>query len=1068
MKLYFKIFNKNLATPNDYTSAKSYPIDENIIITENKNDTLDSASFHLSHIQEIDIEPYDYCMIYDVDGLLATRYFQVDTYVLTQNALGMDNDTFNYEISVFSETKGLEGKILPNLSTTIDVNGYQHSLYYYIKRYMNLYCEKVRENNAFVNRIKLPTETTTLTTGTFDYSASQLDEGGYGLFEIDISGMVDLTTRTIMSINVVPISTLFATKRATYIGYNPNTKKILVRVFSYSILTIQATSGTLNINVTTIAKGTSSFERFMLAPMPEKQWSTPTLRELINDIMMIIDCIPIVRNQTLSYIDLTTTNKAITSYNYLQRSQSSEDYASELKMNLQNSMQNESDIDTSTYATKNEVFTCDSSYLTSQNFYLKTDSKILKINHLYMYFYIRESNGDVKLKQIDLCNFEGENFVKESKEYQVLEVDWQYSTIGFDKKKSYYANKQNYCLNYSRGSNIINGFNDTTASIFGSLWSKTTFEILYRLASGTDDYYNVFNTTSNKYNVVSFQIVYETLEDCVFSVSKSKKVNPKETMDNQTSAWVNAYSQGQLEQQKVNRIGNQITMFNQRVSNPTNAIEIGDYKDDVIIYQTQYQIHSDHIEINAFGVKNFILKDYYTGINSKVRTWVNAQEEAQIRHDLKKFYCEFSKQRKSEYIENGDADNLSKYLLTPIFDGDISSIKYVAIKTTEESNTEHGWYSIDLTKRLVGNSIIFTCGFVDNYLVGKSYNLNRDSYSLASGKLPTFLSNIGGMALENEKYVDYIGQFKTIDMYFAEDMTGLADTYGTNPPLDTTLTNQQIEDSMTKSHNHPKVDLEQLSNIRLRTKLNLYKDNREITKATTQYEFLSDDEDIVFTQNFIRNQKCIKNISQSSQKIIWDSFTISGTTTAHSGGVYYYEEQIQIVIPINNLVTTITATLGSGTKVFYDDNGYETTFDANGYITSQVHKYTIRIHSASVGESVSANIVSYYEQVYKIYYGNPSDFNSRNPSIANATFYSKLKLVETDYNTLSSKLYITGTSSDTSTLFASEHTYYICDNNDNIMLVMNKTRTCYLNILKIRDDKVYNSDRTIVDSIVED
>lgn len=778
MKIYIQILNKN--------NNQIFTANENVVFTDNYNETLDSMKLRISHLpNEIDIEPFDTAIITTSDNSIS-RFYCVDQYVMTQDAIGIDNETFSYEISLFSQTKLLEGIICPNLSITPHRVGTKRSIWFYLNLYLNLYGTKIR-----VER----------TTTAFE-NAWAYDE--------------------------------------------------------------------------------SVETKFNAIECPEMQWNAPTLREVITDLMMVADCIPVMDHNIIGFIDLTKKKRPIQNYNYLQKSQSSENYVSELKMNMQNVLQTQIDgIRNTSTTTEYLRFESNDYLITSENIELHTTFPILNIKHLWMMIFIPSSfTVDIDptpttLFKTDLCDINGENFVKEYQEYITLNV--AYRLVGLTGDKSEY---QNYCIYYNRGGNQITGFSNVTKRF---IWSTDeTIDLLkdivkqdavskgvvpsnYYVRKQTNDYYSVF-----------FQIEYETMTDQVFSASKDKKTNKRVVIDNQTNSWVDAYSQGNLEYQKANRLGNQTIMYNQRVDSLEHAIKIGDYRDDVIIYQVQYQIFTDHIEVNAFGTKDYILRNYWTGINSKIRTWVNAKDEAMIRHELEKYYCQLSFDRHDE--TNTETQNIaqaiSDFIQATNEDTSLKfPIKYALVRTTLENGYQPStnFFTRETISRIIGNSYVFTVGFNDNYEAGRVVKttgndaITRNDIETGQMVMPTegriyyeepiITSgvNIGsgktGIPTEPLKYVDDKGEFVSIDT-----------TLHTNILVagpQTQMTELAQKDFYMLMLQRPIIENASALNKKFNSVKTYQKDNKEIFKVSYQFEIYTEENDLFFTKYLLANNPII-------------------------------------------------------------------------------------------------------------------------------------------------------------------------------------------------------------------
>lgn len=494
---------------------------------------------------------------------------------------------------------------------------------------------------------------------------------------------------------------------------------------------------------------------------PEKQWTTPTLRDVLNDLFMLCDCIPVMRNNQIEILDLTSKNNPVTNYNYITRSRSSQDYATDLKMNLQNVMQEKNPVKTYTYQT----FIANDYILTSDNLMLETQYPILDIKHLWVNWIISDPFGtwasdtpSVDSKpiyiKVDLCNLKLQNdtesysIVKEKKLYDILPISKFVNVESFGTTSaSQYANCKNTCLYFTRGDNKIYGFSQVNkASLMRT--GQLLFLILrlceysYLKKQGILDRLlteeQLSSSVINNNNIVgwsfpTFEIEYETTKEVVFSASKTELLrNERTIMDNQTNAWVNAEAQGNLEYQKANRIGNEVVMINQRTID--SPIDIFDYLGDEIVYRTEYQIFDNYIDVNAYATKDYILRDYFTGINSKIRTWVNAQEEAFIRHDLYKYYVEFDEE--NSYEDTSIVNDTAVYNTTLSIKEVVSSfstqvfkpINYCLIKCDNyPSPAVYEYFLINVIRRKIGNSIVLTWGFNDNYVAMKTFNFGSHS-----------------------------------------------------------------------------------------------------------------------------------------------------------------------------------------------------------------------------------------------------------------------------------------------------------------------------------------------------
>lgn len=791
--MQIKFLNKN--------NNSWFNIDEGAVITQNYNETLDSATIRISQLTtKPDIEPYDLCVLNDTR--LGDMYMCVDTRNTTQT--GLDPIIYQVELTLFSQTKLLEGVILPNLSIT-QLKANKRSVWYYLQQYLNEYCPLIR---------------------------------------VGVENDWEYTKKWSFDANC-------ATK--------------------------------FNVEC------------------PEMQWNTPTLREVFNDLMMVADCIPVLKNGVIGFIDLTKRNDEITNYNYIQETQSSADYVSELQMDMQNVMQTSVDGVTNTII-KNEQFFLEcpeNEYVVnSDNILIKTKNPILQIKHLWFGFFAMYDTGaqsvpyrPIYLEQ-DLCHIKGTNdtdyanLVYEKKEHTTKNVLYRLTDITTQQRNMFteWQKYQNLTLYYTRGGNTIENLTNVNK---GWLWftSELVGELMIKIAHNCSGDYDATPLELSGGNTNYFRpfirIEYETTADSVFRAGKSiLPTNDRVVIDNQTNSYVDAYNQGNLEYQKANRLGNNQVLINARFeSDYTDLYVLGDIYSDNVIYQLQYQVYKNHIEVNAIATKDYILRNYFTGVKSKIRSWVNAQDEAFIRHDLKKYYCEMSFSEVDAEFE-WQEQQLEALFWSPFNVSNVNYVKYGAIKTTSgDTQYPAGNYSyaVEEIARIIGNSIVFTVQFPENQSIGKHPDIELSNVSVDTGHVPHIHlddeSTYGGIPLQIYKYVDDALEFDNIQIkYFSSDLK-LNENFDTWDLSTAGQTTNDLKQNIYSHYQLPKFADNQLTGEVLEHTLSLHKDNREIPAISTQFEFCTDTKDIIFTKRFLELQQVVRNVANnySSFKIYYGS-----------------------------------------------------------------------------------------------------------------------------------------------------------------------------------------------------
>lgn len=723
---------------------------------------------------------------------------------------------------------------------------------------------------------------------------------------------------------------------------------------------IRVSSGGLSGWINEISLDSSIEEIFDSVECPEMQWNTPTLREVLNDLMMVKDRIPVVRNNVLYSMDLTEINRDIsndTHINYVHQSKSLEDYVSELKMNLVNGMQeNKPDVNSVVRRIEYAPFTAEGDYIVStQNMVVKTQFPILRIISLKMAFGYSitkqvvpgyEYEWEVGAYTEDLCNFDGRNGVYEEKEYRTLPKLISDDLINSNLNINNYGNYQNLSVYYSRGSNVIGGFSNLTEQRLGWISEKyDTTTILkdlimrYRFSNST------FKLNAGDFQNTFFIIEYETIASSVFSASKSDYPKHKRTVvDNQTNSYTNVYKQGFLEYQKANRLGNLSKMINARYDNNyTNLITIGDIYNNSIVYQCQYQFYKNHIEINAQATENYVLRDYFTGVKAKLRSWkIVDGSEAHTRHELVKYYCELSYEQYTEIglISNSDLEGITlnddcdfAYQFTRCLetiannDVDEQMVTYCGIKfSTKDGFYPSGnnkIYLLEVLPQIVGNSLLFTFGCNDNYGIEKVAELDYGYVTFPTTGdnhgFPKLKSGIGGIPLKDLKYVDTDGECVRASLVFTnrhvknEIMNRRYQWQHDEPlPVDVFVTDEQIAASY-RSFYEQNLDSAP-TEPPFFDKVTIYKDNKEILKWSYQFEFCSSTKEITIGKAFLTRQPLIHNGALGNYKVY-----SRGVVVATSYNVYITNIDksccriaigFDITVPADSLVEVIDDATG--------------------------------------------------------------------------------------------------------------------------------------------------------------
>lgn len=721
---------------------EEYKIAEGAIFIENFNETLDSGTIILPQLtHEIDIEPYDEMIIWstsDSKVQINQRRLLVDTYTSIQTCLSPVR--YKYEISLFSETKELEGILLPCLSITKLFSGTPRTVYYYLNEYLDKY-NKAGNRFSFGHNIK-------------------------------------------------------------------------------------------DINDTVAS-------RFGAIDCPELQWNSPTLREVITDLMMVDDCIPIVQNNVINFMDISPSSSDVTEItstqkkgiNFIKKSASSADYVSEIRSELKNSMGDEIILCNDFISFRNY----DTYLLTTDNIKIETSLPIWKIKSVSMLVI-----GEVRCTTMNAgAGSETSTNILMGESLDITPYILEYGK--WENTPIYYPGSgtwagldseyQNTRLYYKRGTRGIFNFNAKQERT--ALWiNQTEFIVNMLIQKACQPYLNknypgFWVDDVSAFRQCCFVVSYEALGEHTFLASKSplqKKI--RQVVDNQTNSYININRQGMLEYLKAKRLGNQISLINARYNGNESTIpELAKKINDSIIFRKEIEVHNNFLNVNYQATKGYILRDYFTGVKSKVRSYpIATGSEAFTRCEVIKFYVNnsipplntMSKKIPSRHDLQWYIDNIN-YCVVRFDTSEGNKPSNIKWKGT---NTDKNAYLMEFQKAICGNSVLLTMKCFDNATVGKyitddKYSLGKKAYALAQ---------------QDCSYVDANGECLGGTLYFYKTI------------YDTNTIDFKVDDN--------KLDLYLLPAIRqsstnvvyddaciMKVPFEIHKDNKEILQITVQIEY---------------------------------------------------------------------------------------------------------------------------------------------------------------------------------------------------------------------------------------
>jgi hypothetical protein len=599
-------------------SALQGGVEEGASFSEEYNETLDSGSIIIDQSSMItNLHPYDDVIIWDAsvtlkdyydqngfsdgtDGsvLYDGRYMQgenitafffkhllVDQFTETMLNLGTEpgnsSQLFKYTIKLFSETKGLETVQLPNLTVTEPLAAASKiSIYDYMQRYVSLYSPKCKYASSTANQ--------------WEYKPK---------YTLDSS-----------------LSPLFSS------CYSPD---------------------------------------FV------SNW--PTLRDFISKLMIAKDCIPYVRNGAIFALNITERTAVFsdTGVNTIQGSLASSNYCNALRTNYTNSL---AQFNSGSLIERMGFRNSGNALMTVGNMNLEAKYPIYRINRIYLCYYKRLfiHRYSVDTSQMPkyttetkmfLCKQDITPLVKLDTERNALSQDW----LDLSAEPTTVENLAKYkmcTVGYSIGSKSINGWGTKyTYPEIGTWWDITKTYVqniaeymdrLYPL--GIYDYPYIRNSLGlsesdgiSCSNTFTESMIYPLdagineiyhLKSLVFEMEyqpffggttvTSKDGSDGDSIvinDNQQSSLALLEKDGLYQKEKINRFGNKGLTFNARYADVSSLQPLGSVYnlagiyEDVVIYHREYSIWGSCVNAVYYGMKDYVLKNYYTSVYAKYRTW---------------------------------------------------------------------------------------------------------------------------------------------------------------------------------------------------------------------------------------------------------------------------------------------------------------------------------------------------------------------------------------------------------------------------------------------------------------
>ena len=805
--------------------GKSYDLVAGSVFIENFNETLDSASIHLTNIYEEDrlhINPYDYCYIYDLDSDFI-KYFVIDNYV--ESFVNITGNIYDYQINLMSPTKWLEKIQLPNRTILHSLVSGQLTITQHLQHFLSIYIPKIKLTKDGVN-------------WSYDYLidfSELLDETSeiYQKFNVKCPDLSwnNPTLREVINtlMSVVGCIVKIDNRKLSYLDLRANPNAFLIPTGKAFDFKKSLSSDSYVNTITTFAENLLGEDnRVKNEMLGFRDKDNVILKH--DENLYITTSLPIakVENLTLCGNCLTIVQRNL---GYQLGNQGADDdivigwtingsiicigtrngtytpYISPVKISLYSGANiiNTTDYSIRSVGTMTGSFVFenvrlgqfplpsgvatqmnvgsndwdyaviefnDYSFILVNDYKYKTYAPDVRggyiYQNIYVYFVYRkditplvfEQGEKNMLSTVITQNPQLDEDFSEYKTCYYTTLSYQYggTTIqGFSQKYSFvtwYGSRTEVFI-YELWKDLVGTFPYGDFELGdllkpfgihnGSTFSKGTLQpatIVQNLSSYTD------------YAQLFFDITYQPFNSVNLKYSKKENIPiPIEQLDNQETAIPALIPFSLREQEKIDRLGNSVLQIHQSQVVDFNEInDVNSIYNDFTIFSREIQYYEGFAEVNYVATKNYVLKNYFTSIETKYRAYeyVDFGRTTIRKENIKVFVL------LSDHFVNGD--DKVRFWNNEILDNEENDLTYIskaflnladdteetftyryAIKTQTEGQTTDG-YKNDLSVIFYDNNIVLSSRDFDSVSEGiKLSDARQSTDTLVNGYLQEWI-----------------------------------------------------------------------------------------------------------------------------------------------------------------------------------------------------------------------------------------------------------------------------------------------------------------------------------------
>ena len=811
----------------------SYNVDFNPLlqgntISEDYSETLDSGSIILSDIPKIvNLDPYDDVYIWDCDtmpeftgitknkvgnyvtadysGFGFYKHFLVDRFTEQRNLIGRDENkvrynNYEYKIELFSETKGLENVILPNIKITqpLDVTKRLTTLTYML-HYLELYSPKIKVQDGdnidswhYEQKYQLSTEMRDLFE---NHYCQEFYLNSPTLRELFSKLMVSKDCIPIVKDNVIYPLCLSKT-RGEFVLPNDNKSFFTMQKTSDGYMTQTRTNynNALSPNPTCHRVEQLGFRNSDEAVLTINNMRLETGFPIykLNKVYMCY-----YKKCEAAYYDANQTEQIINAYFLCKQDITKLCVLNNERQALYKDTRVASaDTDTTDFMKDNYYFSLG---------YSQGSNLITGFGEMFQY--VEKGLGFTTYNKTECIirnilnnmdalypyGIDGKEAIREKiKEkmgsYPIYMTFTPSSATGFSLHKNNTRNgnipsiflddELNWILNSTR--DILNNFTDATAGPLQSV-ARLTNDTLIAAAKGVA---NLLSGDSLLIKGLNFEVDYEGFYNGAITTDKEVFKNKVMKMDNQSESMPYLDLDGIAREKKIQKMGNKSYTMTALYENWNEVQDIGtvynldkydenqDDDEELIIYHRDISFYDNKYEVTYFAQESFVLKNFYTSVFAKHRLFnVLDYGSSLTRAENVKDIIFASKKKQYDIAPNFsyNSSNTSNFGLLDYLNfekpTDETQIINAGVMTfpIQRNSMRNTSYLTDINTFTCGNSICFNVKMFDNITMGN----NIDPLHLC-GKV------LGNITYSDDK--NYRGTTQKLCTIYDEYNTGRVDT----------------------------------------------------------------------------------------------------------------------------------------------------------------------------------------------------------------------------------------------------------------------------------------------------